>query len=98
MTRKTTKRQKNDSPVPLELSRETTASEPVQPGETQGIPDKSREESTNVGHEASAKVEEHDPTPSSEPRRRQEDEESDHPLADNIVRSSINFIRHSRPS
>jgi hypothetical protein len=41
----------------------TTASEPLQPEETQGIPDESREESTNVGREASAEVEEHDPTP-----------------------------------
>jgi hypothetical protein len=59
----------------------------VQPEETQGIPDESREESANVGYEASAEAEEHDPTPatpvesaqttlSSEPRRRQEDEES----------------------
>jgi hypothetical protein len=88
MTRKTAKRQKNDSSIPLELSLETTATEPVQPEETQGIPDDSREESTNMGREASAEVEEHDPTsatpvesahttPSSEPRRRQEDEESD---------------------
>jgi hypothetical protein len=81
MTRKTAKRRKNDSSVPLELSRETTALEPVQPGETQGIPDESREESTNVGREASAEVEgtveSAHTTPSSEPRRRQKDEESD---------------------
>jgi hypothetical protein len=88
MTWKTAKRRKNDSSVPLELSRETTASEPVQLGETQGIPDESRDESTNVGREASAEVEENNPTPAtpvefthttplSEPRRRQEDEESD---------------------
>jgi hypothetical protein len=88
MTWKTAKRRKNDSSAPLELSRETTASEPVQPWETQGNLDESREESTNVGREASAEVEEHDPTPatpvesahttpSSEPRRWQEDEESD---------------------
>jgi hypothetical protein len=88
MTRKTAKRRKSDSVTPLELPRETTASEPVQPEETQGIPDESREESANVGYEASAEVEEHDPTPptpvesahttpSSESRRRQEDEESD---------------------
>jgi hypothetical protein len=88
ITRKTAKRRKSDSSVPLKFSRETTASEPVQPEETQGIPDESREESTNMGREASAGVDEHDPTPatpvesahttpSSEPRRRQEDEESD---------------------
>jgi hypothetical protein len=88
MTRKTAKRRKSDSSVPLEVPRETTASEPVQPEETQGIPDESRKESTHVGREASAGVEEHDPTPatpvesahttpSSEPRRRQDDEESD---------------------
>jgi hypothetical protein len=82
------KRQKNDSPVPLELSLETTASEPVQLGETQSVPDKSQEESSNMGREASADVDEHDPTlatpvesahttPPSKPRRRQEDEESD---------------------
>jgi hypothetical protein len=63
MTRKTAKRRKNDSLASSELSRETTASEPVQPGKNQGIPDESREESTNVGREASAEVEEHDPTP-----------------------------------
>jgi hypothetical protein len=63
MTRKTAKRWKGDSSVPLEVSRETTASEPVQPEETQGIPDKSREESVNMGWEASTEVEEHDPTP-----------------------------------
>jgi hypothetical protein len=88
MTRKTTKRRKSNSSVPFEVPRETTALEPVQPEETQGIPDESREESANVGYEALAEVEEHDPTPatpvesahttpSSEPRRRQEDEESD---------------------
>jgi hypothetical protein len=88
MPRKTTKRRKSDSSVPLEVPRETTVSEPMQPEETQGIPDKSREESINLGHDASVDVEEHDPTPatpvesvhttpSSEPRRRQEDEESD---------------------
>jgi hypothetical protein len=60
----------------------------VQPEETQGIPDESWEEFKKVGREASAGVDEHDPTPatpvksahttpSSEPRRRQEDEESD---------------------
>jgi hypothetical protein len=88
MTRTTAKRRKSDSSVPLKVPRETTASKPVQPEETQGISDESREQSTNVGREASTGVEEHDPTPatpvesahttpSSEPRRRQEDEESD---------------------
>jgi hypothetical protein len=48
MTRKTAKRRKNDSSIPLELSRETTASETVRPGETQGYPDESREESTSL--------------------------------------------------
>jgi hypothetical protein len=78
------------------------ASEHVQPEETQGIPDESREESTNVGYEASAEVEEHDPTPttpvesahttlSSEPRRRQEDEESD-PFDVDFVKGSDPFI------
>jgi hypothetical protein len=59
----TAKRKKSDSSVPLEVPRETTASEPVQPEKPQGIPDDSREESTNVGREASAEVEKHDPTP-----------------------------------
>jgi hypothetical protein len=88
MPRKTTKRQKSDSSVPLEVPRETTASEPVQPEETQGVPDESREGSVIVDHDESAEVEEHDATPatpvelahttpSSVPRRRQEDEESD---------------------
>jgi hypothetical protein len=88
MPRKTTKRRKSDSSVPLEVPRETTVSEPVQPDKTQGITDESREEAINLGHDASVDVEEHDPTPatpvrsvhitpSSEPRRRQEDEESD---------------------
>jgi hypothetical protein len=74
--------------MPLENRQETTASESVQPEETQGIPDESREESANVDYEASTEVAEHDSTPatpvesvhatpSSEPRRRREDEESD---------------------
>jgi hypothetical protein len=58
MPQKTTKRQKSDSSVPLEVPRGTKASEPVQPEETQGIPDESRENSANVGYEASAEVEE----------------------------------------
>jgi hypothetical protein len=64
----------------------STASEPVQPEDTQGILDESWEESVNMGREASTEVEEHDPTPatpvesahttpSSEPRRRREDED-----------------------
>jgi hypothetical protein len=88
MPRETAKQRQSDASVPVEVPRETTVSEPVQPEETQGIPEESREESANVGYEASAEVEEHDPTPKtpvesahtnplSEPRRRQEDEESD---------------------
>jgi hypothetical protein len=57
MTRKTARRRKSESSVPLEVPRETTASEPVQTEETQGIPDVSREKSVNMGRE------EHDPTP-----------------------------------
>jgi hypothetical protein len=41
----------------------STVSEPVQPEETQGIPDESREESMNLGYDASVDVEKHDPTP-----------------------------------
>jgi hypothetical protein len=63
MTRKTAKRRKSDSSVPLEIPRDIKASEPVQPEETQGILDESREEFANVGREAFAEVEEHDPTP-----------------------------------
>jgi hypothetical protein len=60
----------------------------VQPEETQGFLDEYREESVIVDYDESAEVEGHDPTPatlvesahtspSSVPRRRQEDEESD---------------------
>jgi hypothetical protein len=63
MTRKTAKRRKSESSVPLEVPRETTALEPVQPEETQGISDESREETVNMGREASTEVEKHDPTP-----------------------------------
>jgi hypothetical protein len=82
MTRKTAKRKKGAFEAPLEVPQETTASEPVQPEETQSIPNESRVDSMNVGRGASSEVEEHDPTPgtpvesayttpSSEPRRRQ---------------------------
>jgi hypothetical protein len=84
MTRKTAKRKKGASEAPSEVPRETTTSEPVQPEETQSIHSKSRVDSTNVGRGASPEVDEHDSTPttphttpSSEPRRRQDDEESD---------------------
>jgi hypothetical protein len=103
-----TKRRKSDSSVPLEVPQETTASEPVQPEETHGSPDKSREESVIVDYNESAEVEERDPTPatpvesshttpSSVPRRRQEDEESDPFDVDFNEESDIFSFRDERP-
>jgi hypothetical protein len=60
MTRKTAKRKKGASEAPSEVPRESTASEPGQPEETQSI--ESRVDSINVGRGASPEVEEHDPT------------------------------------
>jgi hypothetical protein len=88
MPRKTTKRKNSDSSIPLEAPQETTASEPVQPEEAQGLPKEYREESISVDYNEPEEVDERDPTPatlvesahttpSSVPRGRQEDEESD---------------------
>jgi hypothetical protein len=73
--------------MPLEDPQETTVTEPVQPEETQGLPERSREGSVSVDYNESD-VDEHEPTPatpvesahttpSSVPRGRQEDEKSD---------------------
>jgi hypothetical protein len=88
MPRKTTKRKNIDSSIPLEAPQETTASEPVQPEETQVFIEKSREESISVDYNESEEVYERDPTPTTPvesahtspspvPRGRQEDEESE---------------------
>jgi hypothetical protein len=87
MPRRTAKRKNNDSAIPVEDFQGTTAIVPVQPEETQGLPEKSREESGSVDYNESD-VDEHEPTPATPvesahttpshvPRGRQEDEESD---------------------
>jgi hypothetical protein len=53
MPRRTTKRKKSDSSIPLEAPKENTSSEPVQPEETQGLPEESREESVSVDYNES---------------------------------------------
>jgi hypothetical protein len=63
MPRKTTKRKNSDSSIPLEAPQETTASEPVQPEEPQGLREESREESISVDYNKSEEVDERDPTP-----------------------------------
>jgi hypothetical protein len=104
MPRRTTKRKKNDSSMPLEDPQGTTASKPVQPEETQGLPEESREEAVSVDYKESD-VDEREPTPampvesahttpSSVPRGRQEDEESDIFCDD---RSDTCFWRDERP-
>jgi hypothetical protein len=88
----------------LEDPQGTTVTEPVQPEETQGLPEESQEESVSVDYTESD-VDAHEPTPatpvesahttpSSAPRRRQEDEESDI-FADD--RSDTFFWRDERP-
>jgi hypothetical protein len=49
--------------MPLEAPQETTASEPMQPEETQGLPDESRAESVIRDYNEPEEVEERDPTP-----------------------------------
>jgi hypothetical protein len=90
--------------MPLEDPQGTTASEPVQPEETQGLPEESREEAVSLDYKESV-VDEREPTPttpvelahttpSSVPRGRQEDVESDI-FGDD--RSDTFFWRDERP-
>jgi hypothetical protein len=107
MPRRTTKRKKSDSSIPLEAPKENTASEPVQPEETQGLREESREESVSVDYNESD-VDEREPTPATPvesahttpspvPRGRQEDDESDMFGDDFNERSDTFLWRDERP-
>jgi hypothetical protein len=109
MPQKTTKRKNIDSSIPLEAPQTTTASEPVQPEETQGFIEKSKEEFISVDLNESEEVDEYEPTPATPvesahttpspvPRGRQEDEESEHFGADFQNLTHFHVGTHARDS